>query len=583
MPDMPDISPVSRYTNLLTLVFLLVAVILASVVTSNIEEETRRRMGDSLQTVLRTTVTTYKTWIEYRKRAVMELASNPTLVELTQQLLRADIDSRFPTLITLRQFIKPKLDREGDQGFFLISPDHNNIASMRDNNLNRINLIHRQRPGYLEQVFEGQTLFIPTVYSDVPLTDNGNQQSLSIFVASPITVNSEVIAVLAIRISFETVFEHVSAIGRLGETGETYAFDRHGTLITASRFEDQLRQLGLVSDDDKATLNISISDPGGDLTKGYKPTTALQEPPLTVMAASAIQGESSFNIEGYRDYRGVLVFGAWLWDSDLGFGMTTEIDVEEALHPYYQTRRMIWGILAITVTLALLLIQHISRIQRHQKQELRQAYDNLESRVQERTRELDDARSALEAANQELEQLATTDALTSLANRRCLDKHLQQEWQRGRREHYNLGIVIIDIDYFKDYNDHYGHQMGDACLQTVAQTLRDLPNVRRPGDLVARYGGEEFMIVLSNPSPEFMHTLCEQIRQAIFDLAIEHEASPLTDKRITISCGYALASHLELSSPQDLIKQADCALYQAKQQGRNQTCSAKAGSTKLVN
>jgi len=575
MPDnIPNISPASRYTHLLTLVFLLIALILASVVTANIEEATRRQMGDSLQTVLGTTVTTYKTWIEYRKRAVTELASNPTLVELTQQLLQADIDNRFPALIPLRQFIKPKLDRVGDQGFFLIAPDHTNIASMRDNNLNRINLIHRQRPGYLEQVFEGHTLFIPTVHSDVPLSENGNRQSLSVFVATPIMVSEDVVAVLAISINFETVFQQVSALGRLGETGETYAFDRQGTLITASRFEEQLRQLGLVSGDDKANLNIRISDPGGDLTKGYKPETELQEPPLTVMAASATQGESSFNIDGYRDYRGVPVFGAWLWDADLGVGMATEIDVEKALQPYYQTRRTLWGVLAITVILALLLIQHISRIQRQQKQELKKAYDNLEIRVQERTRELDDARCSLEAANRDLKLLATTDALTSLANRRSLDTHLQQEWQRGRRNKYNLGIVIIDIDYFKDYNDHYGHLMGDNCLQTVAQTLRDLPNVRRPGDLIARYGGEEFMIVLSNPSPEFMVTLSEQVRQAIFDLDIEHQASPLPGKRITISSGYALASCLDLKSPQDLIKQADNALYQAKQQGRNQSCSA---------
>jgi diguanylate cyclase (GGDEF)-like protein len=175
----------------------------------------------------------------------------------------------------------------------------------------------------------------------------------------------------------------------------------------------------------------------------------------------------------------------------------------------------------------------------------------------------------LEAANHELQRLAAMDGLTQLANRRRFDEYLQQEWQRMLREQLPLSLVLCDIDYFKPYNDTYGHQAGDRCLQQVAQTLQKA--VRRPADLIARYGGEELAIILPNTQPEGAAHIAQKVCTAIKDLAIPH-ASSTVHSCITISAGAAgIIPPFDLSV-EDLIAAADRALYRAKAEGRDRCC-----------
>ncbi|MEH6576749.1 MAG: diguanylate cyclase [Amphritea sp.] len=555
----------SLYTLLLTLLFLTAVSSIAAFAIKSIEKETKRQIRNSLQTVLQTTVTTYQTWIEYREKGIEQLAASTALIEMTRNLLATEGDKQ-RILTSLRQLMSTKLAQEQDQGFFIISPQRLSIASMRDANLYSINLIHSQRPDYLNRAFNGETLFVPTLLSDVPLEGSSH----SIFIVSPIRQEGRIIAVLALRISPNDFFTRVIELARLGRTGETYAFDKYGMLITKSRFDHQLHDTGLIDPAESDILNIRITDPGGNLLEGYTAMIPPQDRPLTMMADSATRGHSGYNIDGYRDYRGVPVFGAWLWDHSLGFGFATEVDVDEALDPFYQTRRTVIGVISIIIVLALSLLAYAIQAQRTRKRYLQQAHDTLEQRVQERTRELNAAKLALEAANRELEVLATTDGLTGVANRRSFDRHLKREWLHCRRLRKSLGIILLDIDYFKNYNDHYGHQHGDECLRSVADILRALNAVRRPGDIIARYGGEEFVIVLSDPTIEYVSKIANNLRQQIFQLGIEHLASPLPDKVITISVGYAVASDLDRVSINKLVKLADTALFEAKSLGRNQ-------------
>ncbi|WP_432472825.1 sensor domain-containing diguanylate cyclase [Amphritea sp. HPY] len=572
---MPKITTYSFITPLLTLLFLAVVSTMASFAINSIEKETKQHIRYSLQTVLQTTVTTYHIWIEDRKRDAIELASTTFLIEMTNELLTAEGDRKKQVLGSLRNFIFPKLAREKDLGFFIISPERISIGSMRDANLDTTNLIHIQRPDYLDRAFSGKTLFIPTLLSDVPLANSAetdNDRPLSIFVVSPIKLEHRVIAVLALRINLNTLFNYVPDLARLGDSGETYAFDKKGMLITKSRFDQQLQSIGLISPGGSSVFNIRITDPGGNLLEGYIPEKPPQQRPLTLMADSATRGQSGYNVNGYRDYRGVLVFGAWLWDHDLGFGITTEVDVHETLRSFYQTRRTVIAILSIIMLMALSLLAYVTQTQRAKKRYLQQSKDTLEQLVEERTRELNETKKELESANCELEVLATTDGLTSLANRRCFDSHLENEWLRCLREGKSLGIIIIDIDYFKNYNDHYGHPRGDECLSTVAHTLRKVHAVRRPGDLIARYGGEEFVIVLSDPTIEYVCNTANRLREQVYQLGIEHQASQLPDKIITISIGYAIETDLNKVSSKELFKKADTALFRAKSLGRNRTC-----------
>ncbi|MBD2291928.1 PleD family two-component system response regulator [Anabaena sphaerica FACHB-251] len=173
---------------------------------------------------------------------------------------------------------------------------------------------------------------------------------------------------------------------------------------------------------------------------------------------------------------------------------------------------------------------------------------------------------ALLAANQQLQLFALLDGLTGVANRRKFDEYLNLEWQRLAREKLPLSLLLCDVDFFKNYNDTYGHLTGDDCLKQIAKTLKS--SVKRPSDLLARYGGEEFAVILSNTNYEGAIYLAEEIRQNIYSLKIPHAQSRV-DNFITLSIGVTtLVPNLEMS-PNILIEVGDKALYTAKAQGRN--------------
>jgi diguanylate cyclase (GGDEF)-like protein len=172
----------------------------------------------------------------------------------------------------------------------------------------------------------------------------------------------------------------------------------------------------------------------------------------------------------------------------------------------------------------------------------------------------------LQQANRELQLLTHLDGLTKIANRRCFDEFLVREWQRLCRAQQPLSLLILDVDYFKPYNDFYGHQGGDDCLIKIAQTIQQA--VCRPADLVARYGGEEFTITLPETDLQGAVTIAKTIHNTIAGLAIPHQASEVS-QQVTVSIGIASMIPTLNFSPEHFIQQADQALYQAKQQGRN--------------
>ena len=171
-----------------------------------------------------------------------------------------------------------------------------------------------------------------------------------------------------------------------------------------------------------------------------------------------------------------------------------------------------------------------------------------------------------------LESLSLLDALTEIPNRRRFDETLALEWKRAMRDATPLSLLMIDIDHFKQYNDHYGHGAGDVCLQKVAAELAS--GVARPGDLVARYGGEEFVVILPATDSEAARQIAERLRDRIEKLKLPHAYSD-TEAVVTISVGAATqAGSSENATPQLLHDAADKALYMAKNGGRNRVCPA---------
>ena len=172
----------------------------------------------------------------------------------------------------------------------------------------------------------------------------------------------------------------------------------------------------------------------------------------------------------------------------------------------------------------------------------------------------------LRQANQKLKQLSRTDALTQVANRGYFETYLREEWRRAIREKYPISLLLLDVDYFKRYNDRYGHPAGDYCLKEIARAVQN--SVRRPADLVARYGGEEFAIVLVNTDEKGAVKVAEKIRHEIRGLNLPHEASEVSD-RVTVSIGISSQIPALETQSQTAIERADRALYAAKERGRD--------------
>lgn len=187
----------------------------------------------------------------------------------------------------------------------------------------------------------------------------------------------------------------------------------------------------------------------------------------------------------------------------------------------------------------------------------------LEAKVGERTQ-------ALEEANIKLSELTVTDALTGLSNRRRFDQVITEEWMRASRTGQSLAILMIDVDHFKAYNDHYGHQAGDECLRKVAGVLQ--ANARRASDLVARYGGEEFVVVAGDLDIQAAKELAETLRSSVEVLGMSHQFSPVASV-VTISIGVSVTTPDANMAPESLLRMADAAMYCAKDGGRNRVAA----------
>lgn len=191
-------------------------------------------------------------------------------------------------------------------------------------------------------------------------------------------------------------------------------------------------------------------------------------------------------------------------------------------------------------------------------------YRDISARVKAE-RSLQESRRQLEEANALLELTSNLDGLTAIPNRRSFEHFYELEWRRAAREMKSISLIMIDVDFFKCFNDRYGHPDGDKCLRFIAQALQV---INRPGDMVARYGGEEFVAVLSGSSLEGARHMAEEMRRRVQALRIPHEGSSAAP-HVTISLGLAAQVPDAKAHPRDLLLRADQALYMAKSRGRN--------------
>jgi len=379
--------------------FFVLVVVLAWFALERVEEKIQADVGDALQIVLQTTHESLNLWVESNKFNLSQLAEDPRLISLAQRQLRVPRNKaallKSEALPQLRTLFQRHRNQFGQAGFFIISPDFINIASMRDSNIGAKNLIASQALDLLNRAFEGEAVMVPPIWSDIPLKtalDSKDKKSASMFFAAPIkNKQTKVIAVVTQRVDPSRDFTRLIQLGRIGKSGETYAFGRYGKLLSESRFNADLRKIGLLKEGEKSILAVGVRDPGGDMTRGFRPSVPRYQQPLTLMAREATGGKAGLNVAGYRDYRGVPVYGAWLWDNKLEIGLTTEIDEADALGPYYTTRTVILTVLGITVLLALGSLVFAIVIEERASRALQKSHDELETRVEERTADLSES------------------------------------------------------------------------------------------------------------------------------------------------------------------------------------------------
>jgi polar amino acid transport system substrate-binding protein len=384
-------------------------------------EQTLTAVGEDLSETLITANDRLNFWVEKRISTLKLLGRDPDLVTLVKRLLVVAPDPNSllasDALRDARDFFKNNKDIFLNLGFFIINTDGISIGSMRDTNIGTPNLISLQKPDLLRRAFAGEVLLVPPIESDVPLgkelrADGTPNPSTKFFMGPVRDPSGQIIAVMTLRVDPIRDFSQLLAPYMAHQTGETYAFSEQGEMLSESRFDGLLRRIGLIGEGQQSALNVAIRDPGVNLVAGQRPQIERSQQPLTRMVVRANQlkvdmekagqtaGRSKIEVDtnGYRDYRGVPVFGAWLWNADLGFGLATEIDVAEAMFDYYQLRRTVFLVLGFTLVLSVGAVLLVLILGERTSHALMKARDNLEAKVDDRTAELQENQKQLEAA-----------------------------------------------------------------------------------------------------------------------------------------------------------------------------------------
>jgi tRNA A-37 threonylcarbamoyl transferase component Bud32 len=332
---------------------IIAVVLLAAVgygIRAAIERTIKGSLRSELQTLLNVERAMLETWLKVQESNAESLANDRLVREIAEEMVRAnqplatagsrDADAASPTAATLHQGLAQELSAGMSAHNFtryILADKQQRIVSATSQEL--IGQTVAEYEGFLTRALEGQIVASPPFPSVVLLKDEQGRMRTGVptmFVCAPVRdANLQVIAALGLRIRPEKEFTRILQLGQFGESGETYAIDKNGLFVSNSRFDDSLIMLGLLPDSDsvESILTISARDPGGNLLAGYRPDVRRSKLPLTKAADAVVAGEAGIDLEGYRDYRGVPVVGAWQWMPKYNIGIITEVDRAEAFRP----------------------------------------------------------------------------------------------------------------------------------------------------------------------------------------------------------------------------------------------------------
>ncbi|MGQ8363976.1 response regulator [Glaciecola sp. 1036] len=353
---------------------------------SQIKEDVLNEYGKSLTTVLESNSTAINFWIQQRANILSRIASSSEITMMHSAIIAANNEAN-QNANDMAPMLAQKLSLfrtfNQNKGLMLFSVDGNFIAGDIDESISirDLSLLKQHYPELCKRSRE-ITQFIPPVSFT---TLSGQHLNLLTFIA-PIKQDETLLGYIVSVYSPENELSQIASLARIGKTGDSFLFNKEGYLLSRTRFEDSLPELGLLSANQSSILNLKLVDPGVNL---YKASSALNsEEVLTRMATSAIKGENSFNLDGYRGFRGVNVIGAWQWMPDLQMGIATEIDLHEALESYRSASLVVLSLLTLSLMIFGVLGTVVVITSYKATSRLRLAAIDLEHRVDERTEEL---------------------------------------------------------------------------------------------------------------------------------------------------------------------------------------------------
>ena len=401
-----------RRLILASLAFIVtVTIILGLLLLDRNRKETLQTTEKSLIVALENSRVRLSLWIRQNTAYLETLGRDPELIALTGQLLKTDPDSKSllsaSALSTMREYFLEESRKFPNLGFFIINSDFISIGSRRNSNIGIKNLIAEKHPDLIERAFLGEVLFVPPMESDVPLPEiTGNEERYkppTMFFLGPIREpDGSINAVMTLRVDPVAEFSRAVQVTTTKATSDTYAVSRNGLQLSESRFVEQLREIGLIKNDQPSSLNIELRDPVVNMVKGRQPLLPRSEQPFTRIVEALLETKYSADITGlslgqpatvlemeaYRDYRGVPVFGSGTWFPDKNLGLISEIDVADALAPFYSLRLTVLIVIGVTILLLAGAVIFVLILGERANQALIRAKEDLEFRVDARTKEL---------------------------------------------------------------------------------------------------------------------------------------------------------------------------------------------------
>ena len=358
-----------------------VGLVLRSAVERNIQLDTESRM----ETILNAEVAALTLWVKGQEKAATTAAVDPLLISETEKLLQLPSSSdtlqldllQTPELEQLRSRLTPLCEASDYQGWVIVSPEQQIMASARNENVGVTNPKGDQR--WTERALLGAATVSPPRKSLVLLLDDDGERRAGVptmFVWAPIrNTDKQVIAALGFRIPPHKEFTEILRIARFGQTGETYAIASDGRMISGSRFDQELRETGLLSEDEDSILNIMVCDPGVNMADGGRPALPRSDQPLTKAAREVLAGSAGQDMTGYRDYRGISVIGCWIWLPQYEIGLITEQGQNEAFAILGILRRVFWSLFALLGVAAAAILGFMVSMQRQQRVARRSALE----------------------------------------------------------------------------------------------------------------------------------------------------------------------------------------------------------------